>query len=144
MNDYCNPAHFAASLFMVLTLVLPAKAGEYRQTETLLKTDRSVIGEDLYYPGGGKVEVTSMVVVLSQGEKTIWHKHGVPLYAYILSGELELDYGSAGKRIYRSGDSFMEAMNEFHQGRNIGNGDVRILAVFMGGEDQPLVIKKEH
>jgi len=83
-----------------------------------------------------------MVVVMQPGEKTVVHKHGVPLYAYLLSGELEVDYGPHGKRTYHAGDNFMEAMDQFHQGENIGSDIVQILAFFMGGNGQPLVIKK--
>lgn len=126
----------------LLFLACNAYAGDYEKTESLLDTNKTVIGEPVYYPGGGKAEIKSMVVVMQPGEKTAVHKHGVPLYAYLLSGELEVDYGSHGRKIYRAGDNFVEAMNQFHQGENIGSDTVRILAVFMGGAGKPLVIKK--
>ncbi len=126
----------------LLLIVCGAYAGDYQETENLLSTSRTIIGEPLYYPGGGAADITSMVVVMQPGEKTAIHKHGVPLYAYILSGELEVDYGPHGKKTYREGDSFMEAMDQFHQGENIGPGTVRILTVFMGGNGQPLVVNK--
>lgn len=125
------------------TVVFGAASPDYKTTKTLLDTSQTVIGEDILYPGGGQARIKAMVVVLEPGERTVWHRHGVPLYAYLLAGDLELDYGPAGKRIYHSGDNFMEAMKEFHQGHNIGSDQVRILAVFMGGEGQPLVIPKE-
>lgn len=125
------------------TVVFGDASLDYKTTKTLLDTNQTVIGEEILYPGGGQARIKAMVVVLEPGERTVWHRHGVPLYAYLLAGDLELDYGPAGKRIYHSGDSFMEAMKEFHQGHNIGSDEVRILAVFMGGEGQPLVISKE-
>jgi len=39
-----------------------------------------------------------------------------------------------GKRVYRAGDAFMEAIRLSHNGRNTGAGPMRILAVFMGAE----------
>ena len=127
---------------ILLALNLNVYAGDYKQTEQLLDTNKTIIGETVHYPGGMKAEIKSMVVVMKPGEKTAVHKHGVPLYAYMLSGELEVDYGKYGKKIYRTGDNFMEAMDQYHQGVNIGPDDVRILAVFMGGNGQPLVIKE--
>jgi len=58
----------------------------------------------------------------------------VPLFGYILEGDLTVDYGPKGQRIYREGDGLAEAMNEPHNGRNTGQGPVRILAVFIGTE----------
>ena len=126
----------------LIFLACSVYAEDYKKTDSLQDTNKTVIGEPLYYPGGGKAEIKSMVVVMQPGEKTAVHKHGVPLYAYILSGDLEVDYGPHGKKIYRAGDNFMEAMEQFHQGKNIGTDTVRILAVFMGGAGQPLVIKQ--
>ncbi len=119
-----------------------AQAQDYSQSKTLLETSRTVIGESIQYPKGGDAQITAKLVVLSAGESTVWHKHDVPLYAYILSGVLEVDYGDKGKRTYRAGDNFIEAMDLFHQGVNLGSDDVQILAVFMGGNGQPLVIKE--
>jgi hypothetical protein len=49
-------------------------------------------------------------------------------------GELVVDYGSAGKRTYRRGDSLVEALAWPHRGRNAGRGPVRILVVYAGAE----------
>jgi quercetin dioxygenase-like cupin family protein len=50
-----------------------------------------------------------------------------PLFGYILEGELTVDYGTKGRRTYRKGDGFAEAMNEAHNGHNMGQNPVRIL-----------------
>ena len=71
---------------------------------------------------------------LAPGEKTIVHKHGVPLFAFILEGELTVDYGARGKRTYRAGEAFMEAMDVAHFGSNGGSQPVRLLAVYMGAD----------
>jgi quercetin dioxygenase-like cupin family protein len=56
------------------------------------------------------------------------------MFAYILDGEITVDYGDRGKRTYRKGDAFMEAMDVPHFGADTGTLPVRILAVFMGAE----------
>jgi quercetin dioxygenase-like cupin family protein len=68
------------------------------------------------------------------------HRHGVPLFAYILDGELTVDYGAHGTRVYRSGQAFMEAMEVAHFGINHGTQMVRILAVYMGAKGAEDVI----
>lgn len=117
-----------------LSVSAPAFAqGSYNLTGTV-STSKTIVGEDIVYPTTGKAVVTSAIVVMAPGEKTILHRHGVPLFAYMLEGELTVDYGAHGTRVYRQGDSFMEAMNVSHAGRNTGTGTVRILAVYIGAE----------
>ena len=52
----------------------------------------------------------------------------------MLEGELTVDYGAKGLRIYRKGDALVEAMNDPHNGRNMGQEPVKILVVFIGME----------
>ena len=122
-----------------LTVSAPASAQNYNLTGTV-STSKTIVGEDIVYPTTGKAVVTSAIVVMAPGERTILHRHGVPLFAYMLEGELTVDYGAQGTRVYRQGDSFMEAMNVSHAGRNTGTTTVRILAVYMGAEGSKDVV----
>jgi quercetin dioxygenase-like cupin family protein len=106
----------------------------------LLSTGVSVVGETLHYPTSGPVHVTAAIVTLAPGARTIVHKHGVPLFSYILEGELTVDYGDQGKRTYRQGEAFMEAMDVAHYGLDTGAQPVRILAVYIGAEGAADVI----
>ncbi|MGD9536472.1 MAG: cupin domain-containing protein [Alphaproteobacteria bacterium] len=108
----------------------------------LLSTSETVAGEAIAYPTTGKAVVTAAIVTLAPGEKTVLHKHGVPLFIYILEGEVTVDYGAAGTKSFRQGDSFMEAMDVEHAGANAGSTPVRILAVYMGAEGSENVIPK--
>jgi quercetin dioxygenase-like cupin family protein len=97
----------------------------------LLSTGKTIVGETIRYPTGD-AHVTAAIVTLAPGGRTILHKHGVPLFAYILAGELTVNYGAHGTRTYKQGQSFMEAMDVAHFGVNKGAEPVRILAVYMG------------
>ncbi len=100
----------------------------------LLSTGTSILGEPIRYPRTGPAHVTAAIVTLAPGARTFMHKHGVPLFAYILDGELTVDYGRRGTRTYRQGQSFMEAMTVAHFGVNNGSQPVRLLAVYMGAK----------
>jgi quercetin dioxygenase-like cupin family protein len=106
----------------------------------LLATGTTIVGETIRYPTTGAAYVTAAIVTLAPGAKTIVHKHGVPLFAYILDGELTVDYGSHGKRTYRMGQAFMEAMDIAHHGIATGAQPVRILAVYIGADGAKNVI----
>lgn len=99
----------------------------------LLSSGETVVGERIAYPQG-PAQVTAAVVALAPGAETGWHTHGVPVLGYMLEGELSVDYGSKGVRVYRAGDAFLESMRVPHNGRNSGQRPMRILAVFMGAE----------
>ncbi len=131
----------SASIACAITLCLsaPASAQSYNLTGSR-SASKTVVGEDIVYPTTGKAVITSAIVVLAPGEKTIGHRHGVPMFAYMLEGELTVDYGAHGIKVYRQGDSLLEAMNVSHFGRNTGTSTVRILAVYMGAEGSKDVV----
>jgi len=139
----------AAALLLALIAAGPALARDdtppppsgYPATE-LLSTGTTVVGEPLAYPAG-KPLVTASIVTIGPGAKTVVHKHGVPMFAYILQGELEVNYGADGTRTYKKGDALMEAMNVAHVGINNGAEPVRILVVYMGAEGAHDVIPEQ-
>ncbi len=99
----------------------------------LLSTGVTVLGEKLRYPAG-EPHVNASIITLAPGQRTIPHKHGVPLFAYILEGELSVDYGAHGIRTYKKGDAVMEAMDVVHFGFNPGKEPVRLLGVYIGAK----------
>ena len=97
----------------------------------LLSIGTTVVGEKIRYPSGDAL-VTAAIVTLAPGARTIVHTHEVPMFAYILDGEITVDYGAHGKRTYRKGQSLMEAMHVAHFGENTGTEPLRLIAVYMG------------
>src|SRR5258707_898296 len=95
----------AAFATFVTIAALPASAqnapaAPSYPAEPLLSTSTTIVGEKIRYPSGA-AHVTSAIVTLAPGARTILHKHGVPMFAYILDGEITVDYGRHGKRTYR-------------------------------------------
>jgi quercetin dioxygenase-like cupin family protein len=102
-------------------------------TTALLDTGKTVLS----HPTKAPAKVTAAIVAMAPGAETGWHKHEVPLFGYMLDGELTVDYGADGTRVYRKGEAFIEAIGTPHNGRNLGSSEVRILAVFMGADGVP-------
>ena len=109
----------------------------------LYSGDKTVMDEAIVWPTSGKAHVNALIVVLAPGEKTVVHKHGVPTFIHILEGEVTVDYEGHGKRTYKQGESFLEAMDVQHAGMNTGTVPVKILAVYMGADGDKDVIKKQ-
>lgn len=111
-------------------------AQQYQSLLTpLVQGGEDILGTPFRYPDG-PARVTSAIVTLPPGAETGWHKHEVPLFAYILEGEMTIDYGERGKKTYRAGDSFLEAYDWPHNGANSGDVPLKLIAVYMGGGDK--------
>jgi len=106
----------------------------------LFSSETNSLGETIRYPTTGPARVTAAIVTIAPGMRTEVHKHGVPLFIYVLEGEVTVDYGDRGIRKYAQGESFLEAMAVAHTGINTGGQPVRILAVYMGAEGSENVI----
>lgn len=127
-----------AALAAATLLVVASERGLTREAVTsLLNTGQTIIGQGITYPTGAPAKVVSAIVTMLPGEETGWHKHDVPMFGYIIEGEVTVDYGAKGTRVYRQGDAVMEAIDWPHNGRNTGKVPARILAVFMGAEGVP-------
>lgn len=120
--------------FLALALAAPATAKDtYPPLEVLLSSSETIIGQTIAYPDG-PAKITAAIVTMLPGAATGPHIHNVPLFAYMLEGELTVDYGVDGKRTYKAGDSLLEAVGSVHNGTNTGSGIARVLVVFAGAE----------
>ena len=133
---------FRIALFALLALLPAASASaeealSYKTLATpLLSTSETIIGQPFAYPAG-TAKVSAVIVTIPPGGETGWHEHAVPLFVHVLDGAVTVDYGDKGVRVYKAGDSLMEAMNWPHDGMNKGDTPVRILAVYIGAEGVP-------
>jgi quercetin dioxygenase-like cupin family protein len=120
----------------------PAKAS----ATPVLSASATILGQPIAYPGGDP-HVTAVIVTLPPGASTGLHRHDVPLFGYMLEGELTVAYhhpdDTVTRRTYLPGEALIEAIGTPHNGRNTGNGDVRILAVFIGAEGIPNSVTEE-
>ena len=127
-----------AMLGVASLLVVAPRHGLTREgVASLLDTSETVLSQPITYPAQAPAKVVSAIVTMLPGEETGWHKHDVPMFGYILEGEVTVDYGTKGIRVYRQGDAVMEAIEVPHNGRNTGQVPARILAVFMGAAGVP-------
>lgn len=82
----------------------------------------------------GQAQVSVYLVTVLPGDHSAWHHHEVPLLVHVLDGELTVDYGDKGKKTFKAGDAFMEALETRHEGLNTSDKPTRLLAVYMGSE----------
>jgi len=126
---------FRRALFSLLACsAMAAAAADYPPMQVLLETDRTVAGETLRFPDKPPAKVSAVIITIEPGQSTGWHRHGTPLFAYVLSGALEVEYEGVGRFAYKAGDAFLEAMQVSHSGTVVSAEAARLLAVYMEGE----------
>lgn len=111
--------------------------------EPLLKTDTTSIGQKLHYPQFKEDEVTILKITIPPGESTGWHKHEIPVFAYVLKGNMTVELEQDSVLTFPEGTTFSEVIHDFHTGVNKGDKDVVLIVVYMGGKGVPLSEKKK-
>jgi len=105
------------------------------------QSPKTILGQDFKYPVGQPL-IKAYSIDIPAGKKTSLHKHAIPLFVYIVSGELEVDYGSKGKKVFKAGTSYIEAIEWCHIGKAVGKKPVKIIGVYLG-EQIPDQIKPD-
>lgn len=149
-----TPTRFPVCLFAgmavaaLVSLAAPAQAQPAEtppvvapavKAQVLLSSRTTGDGQPLVYPTGEPL-ITSRVVEIPPGGETGRHRHLVPLFAYILEGELTIHPDDAPPRRFKAGEGFMETAG-WHNGRNETDRPVRLLSVYSGAVDVPLSVK---
>ena len=124
----------------------PAFADEYGagvKGEVLVKSMSTSNGQKLAYLKTENAEVTAMTVEIAPGRETGWHLHTMPVYAYIIEGKLAVETEGGKRYEFSKGQAIIEVVNIPHNGINIGNVPVRLIAFYTGEKDMPIVKKPE-
>jgi quercetin dioxygenase-like cupin family protein len=100
----------------------------------LLSSGKTVIGQQIVYPQG-TAKITATILELPPGEEVGWNTDTVPSFHYVLEGEVTVDYGDKGLKVFKAGDSLLEVVDYPHHVSNKGSVTMRSLAVFIGTED---------
>jgi quercetin dioxygenase-like cupin family protein len=110
--------------------------------KVLKKTTVTGNGERIAYPKTDRAEVTAMTVELAPGGQTGWHKHPVPVLAYVVSGHLTVDLEGGKTLSYGPGDAIIEVVDAWHNGKNNGAVPVQLAVFYLGVEGTVNVVKK--
>lgn len=132
-------------IFLSVALSLPgASAADYDggvKAKLIKKATTSSNGQKLAYPGAGNPEVTALIVEIPAGGNTGWHSHPIPVYAYVLSGELTVEMDHSDPYRFKEGDALFEVVNTPHIGKNLGKETVKLVVFYTGVEGTPNTLK---
>jgi len=107
----------------------------------LLKTRVDAAGRRLAYPTDGPAEITAILVEVSSGGRTGWHKHPLPCVGYMLEGELHVTLINGRMNVFRAGEALAETVDLEHEGVNPGPGVAKLVMFVLGTEGQAFTVK---
>lgn len=131
--------------FLLLTMVGITMQAQYSadlKVEDLMASEVNGIGQKISYPRFENAKVTIKKITFPPGATTGWHMHKIPVFSYIIQGTLTVEIENDDTVQYQEGSCFAESSNIFHRGLNLDAGDLVVLAVYLGGDGQPLSIPK--
>jgi len=111
------------------------------------------LGNVLEYPSGDAA-VSSQINVWEPGFNSPWHYHPYTGVAYVIQGELTVNYDtetsiediSSEKNIittqtYKAGEeAFLGVRDTWHLSQNLGDQDLIFIVTWIGEKDSPLAI----
>jgi quercetin dioxygenase-like cupin family protein len=122
-------------LFIALGVPCIAVAGDYAsgvEASLILRTTTTTGHYPAKYLNTEKPVITVMKVEIKPGAETGWHSHPVPLYAYVLEGDLTVEVKGAEPYQFTAGDAIVEFVNIPHNGKNLGTIPAVLIAFYTG------------
>jgi quercetin dioxygenase-like cupin family protein len=121
----------------------PILAEQGLTVTSVMKASTTIAGQRIEYPKTEKAEMTALLVELQPGQESGRHLHPVPTYVHVLEGTLTVEAEDGSHHTFEAGKGFLESVNVWHNGKNLGNMSVKFLVVFVGEEGQPNLIRPE-
>lgn len=111
------------------------------------------LGNELNYPTGDPA-VSSQINVWAPGFNSPWHYHPYTGVAYVIQGELTVNYDtetsiddkSTEKKIvttqtYKAGEeAFLGVRDTWHLSQNLGDEDLIFIVTWIGEKDSPVAV----
>lgn len=107
----------------------------------LMRTSVTASGQPIVYPKTDQPEVSAFMVEIPPGAETGWHKHPWPCYAYVLSGNLRVEFEGGEAHDVKPGEALAESVNVLHNGHNTGTEPVKLVLFVTGEKGQPFTVK---
>ena len=109
----------------------------------ILQSGVTVAGVPIAYPKTDSAEVTALRVDIGPGGETGRHRHPYPAFVYVLEGTVDVDMEGGMAHSYKAGDSFLEVLNTWHNGKNTGPDTAKLLVVFAGVRGKPNLVRPQ-
>lgn len=122
-------------------LVAPVATQVKFSARPILQAGATIGGTPIAYPKTDSAEVTALILEIGPGGETGRHMHPYPTFVYVLEGMLDIELDDGAVHHYKAGDSFLEVVNTWHNGKNRGTVQTRTLVVFAGVRGKSYLVR---
>ena len=130
--------------FAGLGLIATPAAAQVKFSATpVLQSGTTAGGTSIAYPKTDSAEVTAVVLDIGPGGETGRHMHPYPTFVYVLEGAIDVEMDGGMAHSYKAGDSFLEVLNTWHNGKNNGTAPAKVLVVFAGVHGKPNLVRPQ-
>ena len=129
------------AIVVAAILAAPLAAQVNFSSTPIFQSSVTNAGGRITYPATDSAEVTALRVGIGPSGETGRHMHLYPAFVYVLEGAIEVEIEGGGSHSYKAGDSFVEAINAWHNGRNRGSTPAKLLVVFAGVRGKPNLVR---
>jgi quercetin dioxygenase-like cupin family protein len=106
-----------------------AESGKPVIVTPVLTTDVTASGQPIILPSKD-VQLIVSTYEIAPGAALPAHRHPFPRFGYMLAGSLRVtNLETAKSDDYKAGDFIPEAIGQWHQGSNIGDGPAKLLVI---------------
>jgi quercetin dioxygenase-like cupin family protein len=110
----------------------------------VMKGSRTIGGQHIEYPKTDKAEIASVKVEIQPGKESGRHMHLFPTYIHVLEGTLTVEFEDGSRQSFKPGSGFLEAVNTWHNVKNLEEAPLKFLAVMAGEEGRSNFIRPER
>ena len=122
-------------------LIATPAAAQVKFSATPILRSGMAGGAPISYPKTDSAEVTALLLEIGPGGETGRHMHPNPTFVYVLEGAIDVEMDGGGVHSYKAGDSFLEVLNTWHNGKNKGTTTAKVLVVFTGVHGKPNLVR---
>ena len=107
--------------------------------KTLITTTKTDIGQPLVLPKHDPELIVSTYDI-APGAKLARHEHPFSRSAYVLQGDIAVQFDDGSQKRYHAGDVIVEAVGTWHFGMNVGTQPVRLVVIDLVEAGKPATV----
>ena len=136
-----NKTTATAIATLAASLSLPLAAQTSFDATPVLTASRTITGQPLRLSKIRSPEVSSVLVEIMPGGESGRHKHPVSPHIYVIEGVVTIEFDGGKRKTFSAGEGFLEAVDTWHNARNLGKKPVKMLVVFFGEKGKNNMIR---
>ena len=133
--------YLLAAIILVSAHSPSLRAQEGFDAAPVLKKSETISGQPIGYPITKNPEVSSVLVTIKAGGESGRHKHPVSPHIYVIEGQVTIEFDDGKRQRFKAGEAFLEAVDTWHNAKNLGKTPVKMLVVFFGEKGQKNLIR---